>query len=187
MQLDRRAFLRRMAAATAAAVATASLDLDPSQVDVERILWTPGEKTIFIPPAQGWVAPKQPVVLATHDDMVDAIRNFERVRGKVKMPDGKFYEVASEASTAMGRAEFDAHGSLLRLGGRIVSSAEEQARYVASKYQGSWRDTSDYAQALYNSLRARTASGLVEPGPVRRTKQPATLAGDGDWLDGRWS
>ncbi len=42
--LDRRAFLRRLGFGTVAAAAAAS-----GVLDIERLLWVPGEKTIFIP------------------------------------------------------------------------------------------------------------------------------------------
>lgn len=41
--IDRRAFLRRLGFGTVAAAATGVLDL-------EKLLWVPGEKTIFVPP-----------------------------------------------------------------------------------------------------------------------------------------
>jgi hypothetical protein len=43
--MDRRAFLRRLGFGTVAAAAAAT-----GAIDIERLLWTPGEKTIFIPP-----------------------------------------------------------------------------------------------------------------------------------------
>ncbi len=43
--IDRRAFLRRLGFGTVAAAAAAT-----GVLDVEKLLWTPGEKTIFIPP-----------------------------------------------------------------------------------------------------------------------------------------
>ena len=42
--IDRRAFLRRLGFGTVAAAAAAS-----GVLDIERLLWVPGEKTIFIP------------------------------------------------------------------------------------------------------------------------------------------
>lgn len=42
--IDRRAFLRRFGFGTVAAAAAAS-----GVVDLERLLWVPGEKTIFLP------------------------------------------------------------------------------------------------------------------------------------------
>lgn len=42
--LSRRGFLNTLAAALAGAVS-----------DPERLLWTPGERTIILPPAQGWI------------------------------------------------------------------------------------------------------------------------------------
>ncbi len=42
--IDRRAFLRRLGFGTVAAAAAAT-----GVLDVERLLWTPGEKTIFLP------------------------------------------------------------------------------------------------------------------------------------------
>lgn len=49
--IDRRAFLRRLGFGTVAAAAAAT-----GMLDVERLLWAPGEKTIFIPP-QPTIAP----------------------------------------------------------------------------------------------------------------------------------
>jgi hypothetical protein len=46
--MDRRGFLKRLAAATAAVAATA-------EIDPERLLWTPGKKTIFLPPEKALV------------------------------------------------------------------------------------------------------------------------------------
>lgn len=43
--IDRRAFLRRLGVGTVAAAAAAI-----GVLDVEKLLWVPGEKTIFIPP-----------------------------------------------------------------------------------------------------------------------------------------
>ncbi len=43
--LDRRTFLRRLGFGTVAAAAAAT-----GALDVERLLWVPGEKTIFLPP-----------------------------------------------------------------------------------------------------------------------------------------
>ncbi len=42
--MDRRAFLRRLGFGTIAAAAASSV------FDIERLLWVPGEKTIFLPP-----------------------------------------------------------------------------------------------------------------------------------------
>lgn len=42
--IDRRTFLRRLGFGTVAAAAAAT-----GVLDVERLLWTPGEKTIFLP------------------------------------------------------------------------------------------------------------------------------------------
>lgn len=44
--IDRRAFLRRLGFGTVAAAAAAT-----GAIDLERLLWSPSEKTIFIPPA----------------------------------------------------------------------------------------------------------------------------------------
>ena len=44
--MDRRAFLARLGFGTVAAAAAAS-----GVLDLERLLWTPGERTIFLPPA----------------------------------------------------------------------------------------------------------------------------------------
>lgn len=43
--MDRRAFLRRLGFGTVAAAAAAT-----GVLDLERLLWVPGEKQIFIPP-----------------------------------------------------------------------------------------------------------------------------------------
>lgn len=43
--MDRRAFLRRLGFGTVAAAAAAT-----GVLDLERLLWVPGEKTIFVPP-----------------------------------------------------------------------------------------------------------------------------------------
>ncbi len=43
--IDRRAFLRRLGFGTVAAAAAAS-----GVLDLEKLLWVPGEKTIFVPP-----------------------------------------------------------------------------------------------------------------------------------------
>ncbi len=45
MALNRRDFLRRLGFGTVAAAAAAS-----GVLDIERLLWVPGEKTIFVPP-----------------------------------------------------------------------------------------------------------------------------------------
>lgn len=44
--MNRRAFLARLGFGTVAAAAAAT-----GALDLERLLWTPGEKTIFLPPA----------------------------------------------------------------------------------------------------------------------------------------
>lgn len=43
--IDRRAFLRRLGFGTVAAAAAAT-----GVLDVDKLLWTPGKKTIFLPP-----------------------------------------------------------------------------------------------------------------------------------------
>ena len=51
--MDRRGFLNLLglAGASAAAVAAGALELDP-----ERLLWVPGQKSIFLPPEKSVVA-----------------------------------------------------------------------------------------------------------------------------------
>lgn len=45
--MDRRQFLKRLAAATAAAVAAGAVDLD-------ALVWKPGQRTHILPPPRGW-------------------------------------------------------------------------------------------------------------------------------------
>jgi len=57
--LDRRTFLRRLGFGTVAAAAAAT-----SVFDLERLLWIPGEKRLFVPPPGAWRMTDGPLGIA---------------------------------------------------------------------------------------------------------------------------
>lgn len=66
--MNRRGFLRSLLSGTAGAIAAHTLDLD-------RLLWVPGERTIFLPPLEGWNAGN---TLITPDWVIqETLRIFE--------------------------------------------------------------------------------------------------------------
>ncbi len=166
--LNRREFMARFLAATAAAAA-----LDVNSVDLERILWTPEAKTIFLPPTQGW----QPAPIEVVSEIPQSLRdqwtreNRATERDWVTMPDGKKHLVHNTAHTGVGHADFDIHGNLLRLGGRIITSSEDHANAAASHYQ-SWghHDSQLYAGVLHASVARRAKAGVYDVPRGRQRK-----------------
>ena len=127
MAVTRRGFLQSLMAATASALA---YDVDP-----ERLLWVPGQKTIFLPPAK----PTQ-IVTAT------------------EIPSNVSLVGERTVHTAMGRAVFDAHWNLLKLGSRKITSAYDAAMLQHNAYQGRWKQPP--VDLVSRVAAARAAAGL---------------------------
>lgn len=169
MKMHRRDFLRRFAAATAAATAAAAT-LDP-----ERLLWTPGEKTIFLPPDGGWTS-----AIVQASELPPGVSYHYKNLGGVTMPDGKTHVVTTVAHTSMGTAEFDSHGNLLRLGGRVITSAQEHTMYEGKGYSAGRVNMGGEDQRLARHIVRRQRAGVYdEPSaPIRLRRRPAA---DYDW------
>lgn len=98
--MRRRSFFKWLATAAATVVGSQDLDLD-------RLLWVPGEKTFFLPP-------EKPIVHGA-----DAVRVYEQQVVPSIYKDGR-----REIHTAMGWVVVDAKENVLSIGGRPVSAVE---------------------------------------------------------------
>lgn len=135
MKLSRRGFLGILGtAAVSAGVGAAFFELDP-----ERLLWTPGERTIFLPPETRLVAGE------------DAVAAYSRIQ-----------QSGRRVWTAVGFARFDAHECLVEINGHKVT-AVEAARLQASHYQRGTRPTQSVDEVLTMVVAQRVRAGWADP------------------------
>lgn len=161
MSFDRRSFFRRtLGVATAAAAAIAS-GLDVSDIDVERILWTP-TKTIFIPDKLA-IKNVKIVEEITGADYAAATRGDFAVVIKQVRDGGR------TVVTAIGQCEFDPFMNLLSVNGQPITSARVAAQYEATCYQRYGRMSlkpHEFEQLVERKVASRLQAGIVDQ--VRR-------------------
>jgi hypothetical protein len=143
--MNRRDFFKRLAAVTA--VGTAGV-LVGQELDLERLLWVPGEKSYFLPP---------PKPLITDVDLL-AQEYKHLVDPLLALKCGVYHQV----HTAVGLVESDAQWNVIRVGGKKVS-AEEAARHRLNHFSrhGHARNVGpvEVAQMTQQILGERFAAG----------------------------
>ena len=163
--VSRRGFLQALVAATAAA---AALELDP-----ERALWRPGERTFFLPDAP---APKQ---ILSGDS---AVLEMNRLLTERPEDFARTIKGTHRVSTSVGQAEFDNEWNLLKLDGRPITNAREAARLQAKHYTafGNGGHGARFEDLVDQVAAKRAAAGLrdeVDERTLSRDRQLLTLLG----------
>jgi hypothetical protein len=139
--LNRRQFFTR------AAVAAAALVVDP-----EQLLWTPGKKTFFLPPAKPALIVDARAVAALKE-IAALAADYNRVLG--------VYHV----STGIGRAVFDQDWNLLTMNGQTPTPLEA-ARMQSALYQRGMpprHDPHRLREMAREITARRTLAGIPEP------------------------
>lgn len=146
--MKRREFFKWLAAGAATIVGA-------SEVDIDRLLWVPGEKTIFLPPEKTFVVGHEAERLYNY-----YLNNAAEVVGlSPKMP-----LVGREVSTAMGRITLDAFENVVAVNGRVVS-AREAAHLRATSFTRNNRihPSVNMADEVARVISERTAAGWADP------------------------
>ncbi len=146
--MNRRGFLKWLAAGTAAIVGA-------GEIDVDRLLWVPGEKTIFLPPEKKLV------------DGAEAQRIYNYyVSSQVDLVglSPKSPLVGREVRTAVGLVAVDAFENVVALNGRVVS-AREAAELRAKMFtrHGPSLSGEDLDAAVSRVITERIAAGWADP------------------------
>lgn len=125
--MNRRAFLSRLVTGAAAITAASLVDLEGFGLDVERLLWVPGQKTFFLPPTESFVSG------------ADAVKDFETIQQR---PLQEVLKGARHVRTRRGILTFDAAWNIIGLEGRRLTAAEAtQLRQESfAPWGGRWTD-----------------------------------------------
>lgn len=166
--IDRRGFFKRfLAGGTAAALALGEVDLD-------ALVWTPGQKTIFIPEA---VRPRNHTITLASESDLAALTKGKTLAEAMTLGD-------VTVITGLGACLFDPMMNLLSINGRPISGAEEHARCEASLYQRG--GTIRISEARYRVLIAekaakRAMAGIKDDDNQMRSRQMKGLSLTSDW------
>lgn len=147
---SRRSFLTRLAAGAAAALAA-------TQLDPDKLLWIPGQKTFFLPPEKRLVHGTEAVSELSRREQTTIADAIERKTG-IQNP--ARYRLSNNA----GHFEFDDRWTMLKANGKTVT-IDEAARYHATLFQ---RRNVEYmtdaeqrqAAAMAAQIRSRQKSGI---------------------------
>lgn len=148
--MNRRDFFKRLGAATAITTAAALVGME---LDPDKLLWRPGERTFFLPPEKRLVAGDE------------AIREFDAVVKAAEregIPLGQ--RILRRVSTPAGSVEADHLWNVLSLNGRAVS-AEEEARLNLTYFAryGATPSADELAEATARVITQRTLAGWPDP------------------------
>lgn len=131
--------------------AGAALVIGAGEVDIDRILWVPGEKTIFLPP-QRIIIPGEEAAMAL----------FESVDGAALPLRSALF--ARKISTAAGEVWVDANENVISVQGRNVG-AQEAARLRLMMFNRSNKRPTDAQmnEMVSRVINERVAAGWKDP------------------------
>lgn len=148
--MDRRDFLKRLAGAAAigTAAVVAGIDLDP-----ERLLWVPGKKTIFLPPAKPLVT-----------DAATVAREFQAVV-EADINAVLHGAIAHRVHTGLGVVESDAAWNVVRINRHPVTAAQAA---LARLNHFQWHDrglagSPEHVEMTERVVAERLAAGWSDP------------------------
>lgn len=162
--MNRRDFFKASFAATAA-LGTAAV-LGGVELDLDKLLWVPGEKRFFLPPEK---------------TLLTDVAAIEQEYASLAKTDLAFTRgVFHEVYTAVGRVESDARWNVISVGGRKVS-AHEAAFYRLTNFQPyqAHRVTADAQTTMTNQIIGeRFAAGWPYPEAVAGLPKRSFYEGD---------